>query len=111
MKINARAKGHTYEREIAKWWRDRGFENCKTSRYESKMLDDLKVDLTNTNPFNCQLKAVENLGSIHKVLDSMPKDSNYNLVFHKKTRQGTIVAMSLDSFKELVDMLKLNKII
>jgi hypothetical protein len=108
---SARIKGHQFERQMAEWWRDRGWEKCQTSRYESKMLDDKKVDLTNTPPFSCQCKAVENLGSIHRVLAEMPQDSNINLVFHKKNRQGTIVAMTLEDFQELIDMLKINKII
>jgi len=41
----------------------------------------------------------------------MPQDTNYNLVFHKKNRQGTIVAMSIEDFKEIIEMLTQNKII
>jgi hypothetical protein len=36
----------------------------------------------------------------------MPKDQNYNLVFHKRNRQGTIVCMTLEDFEELIMMLK-----
>ena len=41
----------------------------------------------------------------------MPQDENYNLVFHKKNRKGTIVAMTIEDFKELLEMLIQNKII
>jgi hypothetical protein len=32
-------------------------------------------------------------------------------VFHKRNRQGTVVAMSMEDFKELVQMLTSNKIL
>ena len=104
-KLNGRAKGHTYERTVAQWWRDLGF-GCTTSRYTSREMDDQCVDLMGTEPFQCQLKAVEKLPkSYHAILDEMPKNSSYNLLFHKKNRQGSIVAMELDTFKELLQML------
>lgn len=103
---NGRNKGNAYERKLAKEFRELGFVNCKTSRYESKMLDDLKVDLTNTGFFNVQAKAVERLSPTHHdILESMPKDSNYNVIFHKRNRKGDIVVMSKDDFYELVQML------
>lgn len=104
--MNQRVKGHAYERKLAKEFRDLGWIDCKTSRYESRMIDDLKVDLTNTKPFNIQAKAVERLGSYHKILDEMPKDTNYNLIFHKRNNKGEVVVMSKDDFYELVNMLK-----
>ena len=101
-----RDKGHAYERAIAKEFRELGFSKCKTSRYESKMLDDMKVDLTHTGFFNVQLKAVERLSpSYHDILDSMPKDHNYNVIFHKRNRKGDVVVMSKDDFYELTEIL------
>lgn len=101
-----RNKGHQYERLLAKEFRELGFKNCKTSRYESKMLDDMKVDLTHTGFFNIQAKAVERLSpTYHDILSSMPKDSNYNLVFHKKNRKGDVVVMTKDDFYEIIQML------
>ena len=105
MATNGRNKGNSYERKLAKEWREFGFET-KTSRYESKMLDDMKVDLTNTGFFNIQAKAVERLSpSYHEILDSMPKDNNYNVIFHKRNRKGEVVVMTKDDFYELVQML------
>ena len=100
-KINARKKGHAYELQIRDFFRDLGFKDCVSSRSESKNMDDKGVDLCYTGPFYAQIKAVENLGSIHNVLAKMPKEEKLNLVFHKKNRQGTIVAMELESFKAL----------
>ena len=103
---SARIKGHTFERGIVNWFKQLGWEKAVTSRAESKSKDDQKIDLCFTDPFNVQCKAVENLGSIHKVLSEMPKDTNYNLVFHKRSRQGVIVAMTMEDFEELIKMLK-----
>ena len=105
MPTNGRNKGNSYERKLAKEWREFGFKT-KTSRYESKMLDDMKVDLTNTGFFNVQAKAVERLSpSYHEILDSMPKDNNYNVIFHKRNRKGEVVVMTKEDFYELVQML------
>lgn len=101
--MNARKKGHDYERLLAQKFRDMGWEKCLTSRLESKLRDDEGVDLTHTEPFNVQAKAVEALGSLHKILAAMPDDGNINLVFHKRNRQGTIVAMTEEDFWKLWD--------
>jgi len=52
-----RDKGLNYERKIRRELINLGFSNCKTSRFESKMVDDQKVDLCGTEPFNFQIKA------------------------------------------------------
>ena len=100
-KINARKKGHAYELVVRDFFKDLGFTECVSSRSESKNLDDKGVDLVYTGPFWVQCKAVENLGSIHNILAKMPKDNKMNVVFHKKNRQGTIVAMEIETFKAL----------
>lgn len=102
-KINSRTKGHAYERKIRLELQELGYIHCQTSRNENRILDSLGVDLTNTNPFNIQCKAVEKLGSYHKILEDMPKDSNYNVVMHKKNNQGETVTMSKADFYEIIE--------
>lgn len=51
-----RSKGHNAERYFAKIFREEGFADCKTARYASREMDDLKIDLVNL-PFNVQIKA------------------------------------------------------
>jgi hypothetical protein len=111
MAINPRVKGHSFELKIRDWFRELGWYKSVSSRSESKNKDDQGVDLCYTDPFNIQAKAVEKLGSIHDILERMPKDENYNLVFHKRNRKGTIVAMTIEDFKELLEMLINNQII
>ena len=110
-KINARNKGHAYELDIIKWCKERGWDEAVSARSESKRTDDSGVDICYTKPLNIQCKANEKLGPPHPILASMPKGTNYNVVFNKKNRQGTVVSMTLDDFTELIDMLKQNKII
>jgi hypothetical protein len=52
---------------------------------------------------------VENLGPVHNVLAEMPKHDKLNIVFHKKSRKGTIVAMTEESFWALIKIAHLNK--
>lgn len=105
-KISARKKGNSYELVVIKRFKELGF-NCASSRLMSKALDDAKVDIYGLDDWNVQCKAVEKLGSVHTILDSMPKDEKINLVFHKKNHQGTIVSLKEeDFFKILKQMIK-----
>lgn len=45
---NNRKRGNSYEVKIAKELRELGFPGVKTSRSESKSMDDKKVDLVDT---------------------------------------------------------------
>lgn len=103
---SARQKGHAYERKIKNEFIEIGFSDCETSRYESKKVDDSKVDLCNTGPFNVQCKAVETLGSAHKTLKEMPTDENINLVFHKRNRKGEVVSMMKEDFYKILEVFK-----
>lgn len=105
MPINSRNKGFSYERQVAKEFRDFGFDT-KTSRYANRELDDLKVDLVNTGLFNVQLKHVERLSpSYHEILKSMPTDNNYNVIFHKRNHKGEVVVMTKEDFYDILQML------
>lgn len=103
---NNRTAGHTFERWCRKWWCGMGFP-CTTSRYSSREKDDAKVDLCGTEPFNIQCKFTETI-NLHTLLASMPKDTNYNLVFHKRKNKGTVVAMKLEDFQEILEVYKKN---
>jgi len=110
--LHSKNKGSAYERKLAIEFREFGFNDCKTSRFESKMLDDAGVDLTNTGVFSVQAKAVERLApSYHDILSSMPNDNNYNLIFHKRNRKGEVVVMSKEDFYDIMQMLINSEII
>lgn len=105
-KINARQKGHAFERENMHLFREVGYEKCVTSRSESKNLDDMGIDLVYTGEFDVQCKRVEKL-NVSKVMDGMPKrDGKIPLVFHKQNRYPALVTMKREDFFMLVKRMK-----
>jgi hypothetical protein len=110
-KNNSRAVGNAYERAIRLEMIELGWENCQTSRYGSREVDDHKVDLLNTPPFNFQLKRWKSAPSYHEVLNAMPDGVNYNVIIHKRPSKGEVVVLSKSDFYEILKMLKGNQII
>jgi hypothetical protein len=106
----ARNKGHQFERDIVNELKELGFD-CSTSRYSSKEMDDKCVDIVGTPPFHIQCKAWKSAPNLHTELKKMPDDGNYNVIFHKRPRKGTIVAMTKEDFYCIIEMLKNEKII
>lgn len=102
---NNRTAGHAFERYIRKWFIRMGWKDCQTSRYASREMDDKCVDLVNTEPFYAQIKYTQTI-NIHTELDKMPKDHHINLVFHKRKNKGTIVAMKLEDFEGMIQMMR-----
>lgn len=111
-KIKSKAKGNNYELQIVRLMKSLGYESCSTSRLSSREQDNLGVDLCGTGCWNIQCKAWESAPSYHKVLASMPKkNGNYNLLFHKRNRSGSVVVMSQEDFVEILQMLIHNGVI
>ena len=109
--INSRNKGKRFELAIAKMWREITDQEVERSSFASKKLDDMGVDLTKTDPFYVQCKAHERSLDLHTILENMPHDGHYNLVVHKRNHRPPIVAMHLEDFRELLEMLKRNGVI
>jgi hypothetical protein len=107
---NNRDAGHSYERTIRQWFRALGWKDCQTSRYASREMDDKKVDLVGTEPLYVQCKYTQTI-NMHKVLGEMPQTTNLNVVFHKRKNQGTVVAMGIKDFEEIIVMLRGNGIL
>jgi hypothetical protein len=114
--INSRDKGHRFERDLCKLFREKYPKVC-TSRASSRALDECKIDLNNL-PFNIQAKN----GYENKIFDFKKlKDISYNLLKEKfegvllkeylnkpfllihKKKNITTVTLELDSFKKLLD--------
>lgn len=51
-----RTKGHNYERELVKIFKELGFDRAISTRASSKLLDDCKVDI-NFIPYRIQAKS------------------------------------------------------
>jgi hypothetical protein len=101
----ARRKGHNYERTVVKYFKDLGFDQAKTSRLGSRLLDSAKVDICDI-PFNVQCKAVEANIDYYKLTDEISKElkklipqrEDYPiLIFHKKNKKTNVV-MTLEEF-------------
>jgi roadblock/LC7 domain-containing protein len=76
-------------------------------------MDDKKVDLCGTEPFNIQAKNYGSFSSakVIQTLKEMPNDSNYNICHLKITNKGEIVAMSKSDFYEILKMMKKEELI
>jgi len=112
-------RGNDAERKYAKSFRDLGFERCKTSRSESRNLDNAKVDLTDI-PFNVQIKAgfkkgINYSGLLKEVEDALSEAyperlSLPTMIIHekpvgkgkKRTKYNTLVILTFEDFKKLL---------
>lgn len=107
-----RRKGHDYERELVKDFKNLGFKNCVTSRYGSKMLDDQGIDLMYTGDFAVQAKCYSRNPNYRKVLEEMQiRATDIPIVFHKVPRGREYCVLYKEDLLELIQMLISNKII
>jgi hypothetical protein len=107
-----RNKGHNYERQLVKDFKKLGFENCVTSRYGSKMLDDQGIDLMNTGDFAVQSKCYKRNPQYKKVLaDMVVKPTDVPIIFHKAPGGKEYCILHKEDMMEIIQMLISNKII
>lgn len=118
-----RTAGHDGERHYAKLFRELGFDKCKTSRQASRLMDDCKIDLCFTDPFNIQIKVGKQRGLVvskelsmmkEEITKHFPKEypihSNIKMIIHKKdigrgrrrNEFDEIVSMTLKDFITLL---------
>lgn len=111
-KVNSRAVGHAYERQVAKDYREFTGVNAETSRYTSKKMDDNKIDidLKGKLPINPQCKRYSSPLNLFKTLAEMPsKDHSdfggrINVVHYKKPHAGELIAMSREDYFTLIKL-------
>ena len=118
-----RRKGHNAERKFATIFRELGFQHCVTSRKGSRLHDDCKIDLIHI-PYNIQIKAGKQRGlnptrelklMVDKMNENFPEDHEVHtkpkLVIidksvgrgHKKQELDTLVVLSFEDFKKLIN--------
>jgi hypothetical protein len=110
-----RTAGHTWERECQKILLSL-YPKVLTSRNESRTLDNLKVDLTHTDPYYFQCKTTANKLDYHTLLNEMPQDGHINVLLHRLTKkantrfikQGDYAILKMDDFIELITKLNNN---
>lgn len=114
MGINSRIKGKQWELKAAKILGEALGTEPKRSSYYGKYYDDNGIDLMpdETHPFIVQCKAVETGKYLHDVLEEMMQmEGKYKIVIHKLNRRPPIVAIQLDDFCEIIEMLRKNKVL
>lgn len=114
---NSRVAGHNWERECRTLFRESGlFPDCETSRFESKKMDDMKVDLCGTGKYYFQCKNVATRCNYAEILDQMPKDGHHNIILEKLTKRkgsrfvqiGQYVHMDLKTLISILDEVRFN---
>ena len=120
---NAKAKGGSYERTIAKKFQARyGVELKRTPQSggfakKSDLADDYRGDITIVNPkkvlalhIECKNQKTWSLPAwLKQAEEDCPKDRTPIVVFHKYATQKDYVCLSLDDFLSLVDVDKVIK--
>ena len=101
MSKSQRTKGKSFERSFVEFLRIYGYDAHRTSQ-QDKPLDELGVDILSNTQFHFQCKHVERLTMPHhEILDMMPTDK-IPVVVHKRNHKGTIIAMKLEHFADLL---------
>lgn len=99
-------KGSSWECELIKMFKEAGYEDCVTSRSESKILDNSKIDIVSKSlPFYCQAKNLINTPSYFKISEECPlKDKPFVICWKKSDEQGKAIAMvPIDFFLKLIN--------
>jgi hypothetical protein len=122
--MNSRTKGHNAERKYAKVFKALGY-TCTTTRYSSRLKDNCKIDLDGI-PFNVQIKAGYKRGinyqnilkeMVEKITQYLPDIINLPKLIihekdvgkgHKRTELDTIVSMTFEDFKKIINNKNLN---
>jgi len=111
---NSRRKGFDFERSAVKYLKLINVD-AKTSRAGDRSEDALGGDILCNIPFRIQCKNKNNQPNFKKVLDEMKDDDKWNIVFYKRTGQrganNELAVLSLESFLEIVEILKSNDIL
>lgn len=111
----AREKGHAYERQIIKELTELGYKGLKSSRSESRNLDDDKIDIAETSdhlPCYIQVKKTTNIPSYFKIEgECSRKDRPFVIIWNAQelkkgnknmTSKGEVVILPKSFFYELI---------
>lgn len=117
-----RTAGHNWEREVRNDLIELGWEDAATSRYASREMDDLKVDLVRTDPYYIQCKTSAKKIDYLSLLNEMPDTNDIasshlgatKVVVDKITKkvgkrfvtQGKLAVMDYHHFLVLIERLK-----
>lgn len=107
----AKRKGNNYERKLVKEHHELGFTDAKTSRSESKNLDDKGVDIVSDQiPYYVQAKTTQNNPAYHDLINNFTLSDRPLVIFHNKqvkkeskcVSDGEFVIMEKKFFYDLI---------
>ena len=110
MAKKSKVKGHAYERQIIHELTEMGYEGLKSSRSESKNLDNAKIDIADTmDVLSCyiQCKATKNTPSVTKINKECPYKDKPLAIFWKAqdtttNKQDEFVIIPKEYFYKLI---------
>lgn len=109
---NNREKGHRFERQLKTILQNK-FPGVKTSRSESRELDNKGVDFANTDPFNFQCKSLSKKVNYDEILTKMEQVDGVSVILHRLTEKrgnrfytrGEYAILKMDDFLRLIGVL------
>lgn len=110
----SKRKGNNYELKIIKELTGLGYSGLKSSRSESKNLDNDKIDIADTEgvlPFYVQCKCTKNKPSYQDIIPNCPRKDRPLVIFHnyqvnKEVNMGSIgeyVILTKEYFYQLIN--------
>ena len=112
MPINSKQKGARFERELAKRFREYGYESRRTAQYCGNTGD--ASDVIGLNGIHIEAKHQEKM-YLYDWVDQAKRDAEANgkgylpTVFHKKNHCEILVTMTLDDWIKLYKEYETNK--
>jgi HJR/Mrr/RecB family endonuclease len=98
---SARRKGHQFERDIAKLFREAGYyQACRQLEYQQ----GLGVDLANTGKYDIQCKRSKKAISLSAIQEVPRKANRIPVLVAKQDNMDTLVALPLKHFMELIKL-------
>lgn len=100
--MNSRNKGAAFERKIANYFKEKGYDTHRGIQYRSGQEE---ADVVGLEGVHLELKRVENL-NLQKAMEQSIrdcKDGEKPVVIHKKNRKPIMVTMLLDDWIEFYE--------
>ena len=100
--VNGRQKGASFERQMANYFREKGYDTHRGIQYRSGQEE---ADVVGLRGVHLELKRVKNL-NLQKAMEQSIRDSKDGekpVVISKKNRQPILVTMLLDDWMEFYE--------
>lgn len=97
----SRTKGHSFEREIAKAFREAGFKDAKR-KLEYQAEEAIGIDLDGTGQFQVQCKRKKAYSPITAIFEIKRKPEKVPVLITKPDRGEAMAVLPLDDFLTLI---------